>query len=599
MDNTTTSESLQVYKEREVSYKSGDRIGKGNCVVYKCRKRYHNKRIFGLDDMRCWPYALKSVELDDDLDKAKLMFEEEVKILRQAQHHHVIEYIDAYAVKGNKNPRLELIMGRGETDLSKILASKSLESEDLDHLRQWFTCLLCAVDHIHGLGIRHRDIKPANIIIKTGKVLLADFGISKMGLGKTLSTTVPGWARGRSEPYCAPEVADGGTRGRSADIFSLGAVFFEMLLTHSYRKQRDELATILQYSDSETRSFAKRLQNVHEFMNRLERDIRAHGWQHEILSICRDMMQRNRADRPHAFELWNRLPSLSDGNDPPSCNCMKSVYMTEESKLIDACKNGSLEKVENLVCINGAKPNTIGAIHQAARRDSPDIVQFLLDRGVDVNLPDCSGQTALHCAAGYGQKGVVNLLLQRGAKVSFSDIDGRTALHHAAGGGHTKILELLLDTIERRDGTTELAKDSDGQTALHFAAKRGHKESVGLLLRRKPQAVNEKDRNGRTALHFAAGYGCPEVVSLLLEYKADCKTCDRYDWTALHFVVHGFIAKPMAEAYNEVAEILIKGGADAEKRDDNNFSPYYHVRDTESTLRKTLQKAMNSPRKGV
>ena len=48
---------------------------------------------------------------------------------------HAIEYINAYAVAG-VNPHLELILGRGDTDLGKIISSHSLKSEDLDHLRQ-------------------------------------------------------------------------------------------------------------------------------------------------------------------------------------------------------------------------------------------------------------------------------------------------------------------------------------------------------------------------------------------------------------------------------------------------------------------------------
>jgi len=85
--------------------------------------------------------------------------------------------------------------------------------------------LINGVAYAHEAGIRHRDIKPHNILVKSENVLLTDFGISMMDLGTTVPTTIVNRPRARTTEYCAPEVESGHTRGRSADIFSLGAVF--------------------------------------------------------------------------------------------------------------------------------------------------------------------------------------------------------------------------------------------------------------------------------------------------------------------------------------------------------------------------------------
>lgn len=74
-----------------------------------------------------------------------------------------------------------------------ILSCECVNKKRATDIPKWFGCLANAVAHIHETGIRHRDIKPENILMKGGAVLLADFGISKMGLGQTLSTTVPMW----------------------------------------------------------------------------------------------------------------------------------------------------------------------------------------------------------------------------------------------------------------------------------------------------------------------------------------------------------------------------------------------------------------------
>jgi formylglycine-generating enzyme required for sulfatase activity len=76
-------------------------------------------------------------------------------------------------------------------------------------------------------GIIHRDIKPANLMVTTmGVVKIADFGISKVAgeHGMTMTGTAVG-----TPTYCSPEQGRGDTVTPSADIYSLGVVFYELL----------------------------------------------------------------------------------------------------------------------------------------------------------------------------------------------------------------------------------------------------------------------------------------------------------------------------------------------------------------------------------
>jgi serine/threonine-protein kinase len=120
----------------------------------------------------------------------------------------------------------------GETLRQRMASAQVKITEALEIATDVATALLAA----HDAGIVHRDIKPENIMLRADRVVkVLDFGLAKLTESKpimsgdtTLFQTEQGMVMGTA-PYMSPEQARGLTVDRRTDIWSLGAVLYEMV----------------------------------------------------------------------------------------------------------------------------------------------------------------------------------------------------------------------------------------------------------------------------------------------------------------------------------------------------------------------------------
>ena len=155
----------------------------------------------------------------------------------------------------------------------------------------------------------------------------------------------------------------------------------------------------------------------------------------------------------------------------------------------------------------------------ASQKGHLDVVQCLLEHGADMNLLDIYHNAPLTWAAYYGHVNVVRLLLEHNADVNSQDEDGYTPLHDVMRGNRfdaerAQIVRLLL-----KHGADPNARNHKLQTPLHLVSERADLLDVLRLLLEHGADLDAKDMYGETPLQSSLEYGNDEVTRLLSEYS--------------------------------------------------------------------------------
>ena len=199
------------------SYELLDQIGAGGMgVVFSARDLRLGRRV-----------AIKV--LPGHLDPIKLQrFEQEARAAAALSDPHVVAIYDVGFHDGRPFIVSELL--EGETLRHALSPGRLPVRKALDYGRQIARGLAAA----HRRGVVHRDLKPENVFITSdGQLKILDFGLAKLtqttdGLHAETVTTANGVVLG-TVGYMSPEQARGEHADHRADIFSFGAVLFELL----------------------------------------------------------------------------------------------------------------------------------------------------------------------------------------------------------------------------------------------------------------------------------------------------------------------------------------------------------------------------------
>ena len=196
-----------------------------------------------------------------------------------------------------------------------------------------------------------------------------------------------------------------------------------------------------------------------------------------------------------------------------------------------------------------AQATPVDDLVMAAEMNDPRVVLSLLLKGVDPNLTDSRGRTALFTAVREGsQKALESLLSSPQTNVNAVNADGETPLMLAAIRGALPAVQALV-----KRGA---AVNRKGWTPLHYACS-GPDNGVAAFLIANGAELNARSDNGTTPLMMAARYGNGDLVPLLLKAGAEPRAANEQELTAADFAQRSGrdrMAADLRRAMTEAAE---------------------------------------------
>jgi Tol biopolymer transport system component len=400
--------------------------------------------------------------------------------------------LEAQVVAALNHPNILAIHDFGEHESSPYIVTELLEGQTL---RGWLgggaiasreatstaEQIARGLAAAHDKGIVHRDLKPENIFVtRDGRVKILDFGLAKLTAEKTpdaetvLSQTEPGVVMG-TVGYMSPEQVRGLTADHRSDLFSLGAVLYEMLSgkrAFHGETSADAASAILH---SEPQELAEINQRVSPALSRI---------------VCHCLEKNPEARFQSAHDLVFDLEAVSE------TSASHSVAPPSRSRRFSRLSIGI---VVALAILAGLVALIVFVAHQRlARVRPPALHQITFRRGTVWNArfaPD--GKSVIYGAAWEGNpveifhssldspdarplgltgadvlsilpNGEMAVVLRRQRGPAGFNFNGMLARVPVAGGTPREILDRVESADAAADGSLAVAYHSQGKARLEF-----------------------------------------------------------------------------------------------------------------------------------
>ena len=219
----------------------------------------------------------------------------------------------------------------------------------------------------------------------------------------------------------------------------------------------------------------------------------------------------------------------------------------------------SLSAIFLIISTTNAYSNDASLIYKFIKESNAPQVRIELSKGVSFN-DLYNGGTAIHWAAKSNSTEIIDMLVNIGADMNAKGEDGETPLHWALFNGSVEAAMHLMEIGADRDNLND-----KGNSLIHVASS---SPDIMEYFIKSNMDVNVKNKLGRTPLHLASFTGNVEAIRMLVSAGADINAKDNFGQTPLFNVVNLSSSNVL-----QSMDLLLKSGALANIKDIYGYKP--------------------------
>lgn len=246
----------------------------------------------------------------------------------------------------------------------------------------------------------------------------------------------------------------------------------------------------------------------------------------------------------------------------------ESMETSEYHFLNEMTKEGNLEAIKLLVAYGAdlENPSFLGdiPIFIAAKKYRLDIVDYFIDKGVDINIKSPIHGSLLHVFSMAGEAHGVTYLLNKGVDISVNvnalDKDGLTPLFWASNKNHHDVIKLLLDHGADIDYSLDMALARKNKTTAYTLIKYADENNLTFK--------NHESVYSRLLL-IEASHGKLAAIENLIAKMADIETQDEHGRTPFLIAIQ--------QNHIPLLDLMIEAGADINHEDNNGNNALYYA----------------------
>jgi serine/threonine protein kinase len=241
---------------------------------------------------------------------------------RLGDHPHIVNVYDVGEEQGQPYIVSQYMAGGSVEDLLERSPNHYLPLADAIRIASE----VCqALEHAHGHGVVHRDIKPANVwLTREGRAKLGDFGLA---LARDLSRLTATGVMVGTVAYISPEQVQGTPPEPRSDLYSLGAMLYEMLTGHPPFKGHDLLSALSAHLNAAVEPPSRERPEVPKALD----------------TLVLNLLAKKPEDRPlSASVVHTQLKSIADNLGSGIDQLAKSVAIERPNLSMHASRDGTV-----------------------------------------------------------------------------------------------------------------------------------------------------------------------------------------------------------------------------------------------------------------